>query len=293
MRIANVDDRATLVIGQPGAERAVDLAKASRGKFGPDVPALYPMWSDLLAWVSSQDVSALADDSFAIDRTVLGAPSPEPRQVFAVGLNYHAHAAESGFESPTHLPPVFTKYASSFTGPDTEVVIPAGGNVDWEVELVAVIGREASNVNESQAWSYVAGLTVGQDLSERITQTRGPAAQFGLGKSYPGFSPQGPWLVTPDEFDNPDDIGLGCAIDGETVQSGRTGELIFPVPRLIAALSRNVTLYPGDVIFTGTPAGVGVGREPQRFLAAGEVLHSWIEGIGHLNQRFVTDPHTI
>ncbi|MCY4668927.1 MAG: fumarylacetoacetate hydrolase family protein [Rhodococcus sp.] len=292
MRIANIDNRAALVIGTPGAERAVDLAKASHGKFGPEVPALYPVWSALLAWVSSQEASALADESFAIDRALLGAPSPAPRQVFAVGLNYHAHAAESGFESPTHLPPVFTKYASSFTGPDTEVVIPAGGNVDWEVELVAVIGREASSVDESQAWSHVAGLTVGQDISERITQTRGPAAQFGLGKSYRGFSPQGPWLVTPDEFDDPDDIGLGCAIDGETVQDGCTGELIFPVPRLIATLSRNVTLYPGDVIFTGTPAGVGVGREPQRFLAAGEVLHSWIEGIGNLNQRFVTDPHT-
>lgn len=293
MRIANIDNRAALVIGAPGAERAVDLAKASQGRFAPEVSALYPAWSDLLNWFYAQDAAALADDSFAIDRTMLGAPSPAPRQVFAIGLNYHAHAAESGFASPTHLPPVFTKYASSFTGPDSDVLIPAGGNVDWEVELVAVIGREATNIEESQAWSHVAGLTVGQDISERITQTRGPAAQFGLGKSYSGFSPQGPWIVTPDEFDNPDDIKLGCDIDGETVQNGRTGELIFPVPRLIATLSQNVTLYPGDVIFTGTPAGVGMGREPQRFLAPGEVLHSWIEGIGEMNQRFATDPLTV
>lgn len=293
MRIANLDNRATLVIGAPGTERAVDLAKVSRGTFGPDVPALFLVWSDLLAWVSSQDASALAEDSFPIDRSLLCAPSPAPRQVFAVGLNYHAHAAESGFSSPTHLPPVFTKYTSSFTGPDTEVVIPANGAVDWEVELVAVISREATEIDEAQAWSHVAGLTVGQDISERITQTRGPAAQFGLGKSFPGFSPQGPWLVTQDEFENADDLGLGCAIDGETVQEARTGELIFSVPRLVAELSRNVTLYPGDVIFTGTPAGIGATRDPRRFLKAGEVLHSWVEGIGDLHQRFVHDPRTV
>ncbi|MEE2058080.1 fumarylacetoacetate hydrolase family protein [Rhodococcus artemisiae] len=290
MRIANIDNRAALVIGDESSERGVDLAHASGGRFGPDLPAVYQAWDAVTAWVADQDLTALADDSFAIDRTLLGAPSPAPRQVFAVGLNYHAHAAESGFDSPTHLPPVFTKYASSFTGPDTDVVIPTGGNVDWEVELVAVIGRETSNIDAADAWAHVAGLTAGQDISERITQTRGPAPQFGLGKSFAGFSPQGPWLVTPDEFTNPDDLELGCTIDGEEVQKGRTRDLIFPVSELIATLSRNVTLYPGDVIFTGTPAGVGVGREPQRFLQAGEKLDSWIDGIGQLHQRFVTDP---
>ena len=116
--------------------------------------------------------------------------------------------------------------------------------------------------------------------------------QFGLAKSFPGFAPQGPWLVTPDEFRDPDDLELGCAIDGEEVQKARTRDLIFPVRALIAMLSRNVTLYPGDVIFTGTPAGVGVGREPQRFLQAGERLDSWIEGIGELHQSFVADART-
>ncbi|ANS25910.1 fumarylacetoacetate hydrolase family protein [Rhodococcus opacus] len=290
MRIANIDDRAALVIGAEGAERGVDLAHASRGRFGPDLPAVYQAWDDVTAWATDQDLSALADDSFPIDRSLLGAPSPAPRQVFAVGLNYHAHAAESGFESPTHVPPVFTKYSSSFTGPDTDVVVPAGGNVDWEIELVAVIGRDTTNIDEADAWSHVAGLTAGQDISERITQTRGPAPQFGLGKSFAGFSPQGPWLVTSDEFTDPDDLELGCTIDGEQVQKGRTRDLIFPVSKLIATLSRTVTLYPGDVIFTGTPAGVGVGRDPQRFLQAGEKLDSWIDGIGTLHQRFVADP---
>ncbi|GAF44557.1 fumarylacetoacetate hydrolase family protein [Rhodococcus wratislaviensis] len=290
MRIANIDNRAALVIGEEGSERAVDIAHASHGRFDPELPGVYQAWADITGWAAQQDLSAFADESFPIDRSLLRAPSPAPRQVFAVGLNYHAHAAESGFESPTHLPPVFTKYASSFTGPDTDVIIPAGGNVDWEIELVAVIGRETSGIDEADAWPHVAGLTAGQDISERITQTRGPAPQFGLGKSYAGFSPQGPWLVTPDEFTNPDDLELGCTIDGEQVQKGRTRDLIFPVPTLIAALSRTVTLYPGDVIFTGTPAGVGVGRNPQRFLQAGEKLDSWIDGIGQLHQRFVAHP---
>lgn len=290
MRIANLDNRAVLVIGPAGAERAIDIATASGGRFAPEVPALYPVWDEFVSWAGAFDASTA--DSVAIDRAKLGAPSPLPRQVFAIGLNYGEHAAESGFETPTDLPPVFAKFVSSFSGPDTTVVIPHGGNVDWETELVAVIGRAASRVDEASGWSHVAGLTAGQDISERISQLRGPAAQFGLGKSFAGFSPQGPWLVTPDEFDNPDDIELGCTLDGEEMQKGRTRDLIFSIPKLIASLSETVTLYPGDVIFTGTPSGVGVGREPQRFIQPGEKLDTWVEGIGELHQTFIADPHT-
>ncbi len=285
MRLANYAERANIVVGDAGAEQVIDIASASGGRFGPHISAIYEGWDRFVDWyatLSAADISS----GHPVDRRQLGAPSPAPRQVFAVGLNYDAHAAESGFESPTDLPPVFVKYVSSFSGPDTTVVIPTGGNVDWEVELVAVIGRQATRVDAAQAWSHVAGLTVGQDISERISQLRGPAAQFGLGKSFPGFSPQGPWLVTPDEFSDVDDIELGCSLDGEEVQKGRTGELIFSVPKLIASLSHNVTLYPGDVLFTGTPAGVGVGRQPQRFIQPGQRLDSWIEGIGELHQVF-------
>jgi 2-keto-4-pentenoate hydratase/2-oxohepta-3-ene-1,7-dioic acid hydratase in catechol pathway len=285
MRLANYAGRAGLVIGDEGVERILDVAAASTGKFGPALSTVYENWDAFLGWAATLDVPA-AGVTTPVDRTLLGAPSPTPQQVFAIGLNYDAHAAESGFQSPTELPPVFTKYVSSFTGPDTTVVIPSGGNVDWEVELVVVIGRQARRIDETTAWSHVAGLTVGQDISERISQLRGPAAQFGLGKSFPGFSPQGPWLVTPDEFDDVDDLELGCSLDGEVVQRGRTRELIFPVPRLIATLSHNVTLQPGDVIFTGTPAGVGVGRNPARFIKPGQELNSWIAGIGQLHQVF-------
>ncbi|MCZ4521764.1 fumarylacetoacetate hydrolase family protein [Rhodococcus ruber] len=294
MRIANMHDRAFLVLGESDAETAVDIAEVSNGKFGPDLSSIYENWDSLTSWFSEQDLDTLATaNGTAIDRAALGAPSPTPRQVFAAGLNYREHASESGFDAPTDAtPPLFTKYVSSFSGPDTEVVLPPGGAVDWEVELVVIIGRIAHAIEAGDAWAHIAGLTAGQDISERILQKQGPAPQFGLGKSLPGFSPQGPWLVTADAIAHPDDLELGCAIDGEEVQKGRTKDLIYSIPTLVAALSHIVTLYPGDVIFTGTPSGVGIGRSPQRFLQPGERLDSWIEGIGELHQRFVAAPST-
>lgn len=288
MRLANLDGRAALVLGEYGSERALDVATASNGRFGPGLPSVYQQWEAVRAWARSTHCTD--EPARPVERARLGPPSPAPRQVFAIGLNYDSHATESGFETPTHLPPVFPKYVSSFSGPDTTVVLPEGGNVDWEVELVAIIGRATSQIHASASWAHVAGLTVGQDLSERVSQLRGPAPQFGLGKSFPGFAPQGPWLLTPDEFTNPDDLELGCAIDGEEVQKSRTRDLIFPVAELIAALSQTVTLYPGDVLFTGTPAGVGIGRSPQRFLRSGEHLTSWITGVGELHQTFIPEP---
>ncbi|MDO5681395.1 MAG: fumarylacetoacetate hydrolase family protein [Propionibacteriaceae bacterium] len=286
MRLANVTDRAHLVVtNSAGSDVLVDIADLSDGRFGPSPTALYDAWDEFRAW--ADQIEADAETGVAVDRSALAAPSPRPRQVFAVGLNYNEHAAEAGFEPPTDLPPVFTKYVSAFSGPDTEVRIPSGGNVDWEVELVAVMGKQAQHVEEDDAWDYVAGLTVGQDLSERITQLRGPAPQFGLGKSYPGFAPQGPFLVTPDELPDRDNLEIGCRIGDEVVQCGRTNEMIFNVPALVSKISENVTLYPGDVIFTGTPAGVGLGRKPQRFLKSGETLHSWIEGVGEMTQHLV------
>lgn len=286
MRLANVADRAKLVVtANDRTDRLVDVAEASDGRFGPSPSAIYDVWDDFRAWAAEARIDAEAGET--VDRTRLGAPSPLPKQVFAIGLNYDEHATESGFEAPTDLPPVFTKYVSAFTGPDTEVRIPYGGNVDWEVELVAIIGRPAHRIDEEAAWDHVAGVTVGQDLSERITQLRGPAPQFGLGKSYPGFAPQGPFLVTPDELPDRDDLEIGCRIDDEVVQCGRTREMIFNVPSLVTKISENLPLYPGDVIFTGTPAGVGLGREPKRFLKAGETLRTWIEGVGDMTQRFV------
>lgn len=286
MRLANLDGRATLISADG---LGLDVHKASSGRFGPDVPPLFEEWDAFTGWAAG----ASFEDAAPFDEACLGAPSPTPRQIVAIGLNYRAHAAESGFESPSGLPPVFPKFVSSLSGPYTEVVLPAGGDTDWEIELVAVMGRVASNVPEEEAWDHVAGLTVGQDLSERVSQLQGPAPQFGLGKSYAGFAPTGPWLVTLDELDDPDDVALRGELDGEVVQHGRTSDLIVPVPRLIAELSKVITLYPGDLLFTGTPEGVGLGRDPQRYICAGQTLVSSIEGIGEIRQTFVAGPREV
>ena len=278
MRIANLSGRLALILGG----RAVDVWQASEGRFESDPQAVYDRWADFRSWAAQADLPA-GTEFAAAD---LGAPSPAPRQLLAAGLNYRDHAGESGFAVPEGLPPVFTKFATSITGPVSMVRLPAGGHTDWEIELVVVIGTRAWRVAESDAWRHVAGLTVGQDLSERISQLAGPAPQFSLGKSLPGFTPLGPCLVTPDEFADPDDLGLRATVNGEEVQKARTSELIFPVPVLVSRLSHRLPLLPGDVIFTGTPAGVGLARNPQRWLADGDELVSTIEGIGELRQRF-------
>jgi 2-keto-4-pentenoate hydratase/2-oxohepta-3-ene-1,7-dioic acid hydratase in catechol pathway len=257
MRIANVGGRACLVVDGG----IVDVEVASGGQFGAAPERIFDRWTEFVAWADSAE---LPDPAPHPGPAALGAPSPEPRQVFAVGLNYSEHAAESGFAKPTAHPPVFTKFPASVTGPDTEVRLPPGGHTDWEIELVVIIGHRASQVKAADAWRYVAGLTAGQDLSERLLQ-----------------------MATPDELANLDDLTLGCTVNGEEMQKGRTRDLIFSVPELIEYLSGVVSLLPGDLIFTGTPAGVGMGRSPQRFLSAGDELVSCIEGIGELRQRFV------
>ncbi|MTD53248.1 fumarylacetoacetate hydrolase family protein [Amycolatopsis pithecellobii] len=282
MRIANVDGRLTLLT----PDGPVDVATASGGRFGPDPQAAYESFDDLRRWAQDQGGPAAGAETGIGDPRLLGPVAPAPRQVFAIGVNYRDHAAEGGLGTLPDEPMVFTKYPSSFSGPVTDVPLPAG-SVDWEVELVAIVSRTARGVDSSRAWEYVAGLTVGQDLSERQLQLRGPLPQFSMAKSHPGFSPTGPVLVTPDELPNPDDLEIGCAVNGEQVQKARTTSMIFPVPQLVAYLSTIVTLYPGDVIFTGTPSGVGAGRTPQRFLRPGDELSSWVEGIGELKQRFV------
>jgi len=274
MRIANVRGRLTLLTDKGG----VDVETASQGRFAADPQAVFAQWDAFRAWA---DGVRGATTTPVVDAD-LGAPSPRPTQVFGIGLNYRAHAAESGLSAPDR-PATFTKFPTCITGPHADVTLPSS-MVDWEVELVVVIGIHAYRVHESAAWSHVAGLTVGQDLSERVVQWAG-GGQFSLGKSFPGFGPMGPWLVTPDEFATPDDLALGCSVNDEVMQEGRTSDMVFSVPRLIAELSGILPLLPGDVIFTGTPAGVGAARKPPRFLQPGDVLVSHIEGIGSLRNR--------
>jgi 2-keto-4-pentenoate hydratase/2-oxohepta-3-ene-1,7-dioic acid hydratase in catechol pathway len=282
MKIANLAGR--LVVVTDGG--ALDVEQASRGKFDADPQAIFERWDEFTQWVAHADLTGHRRACRPLD---LRAPTPRPSQIFAVGFNYRPHARELGTTVADGLPAVFTKFASSITGPFGSVALP-DGSVDWEVELVAVIGKRAWQVDERHAWRHVAGLTVGQDLSERETQLRGSTPQFSLGKSFPGFAPMGPWLVTPDEFDDPDDIRITCALNAEVVQNARTSEMVAPVPVLVAQLSRVVALSPGDVIYTGTPAGVGMGRQPARFLNVGDELVSHIDGIGDMHHTMIAEP---
>ncbi len=270
MKFANYDGRAAVTDGH----RAVYVADASNGKFDDEPDRIFGQWKEFAAWAAGVDVS----DGFTVDASKLDAPSPQPRQVFAIGLNYAEHAKESGIDLPSE-PAVFTKFPASVTGANTILELPTD-TVDFEAELVAVVGRKAHRVTEGAAWDYVAGLTVGQDISERTRQLMGPVPQFCLGKSFPGFSPTGPWLVTPDEFEDRDRLGVGCSVNGNVMQSANTDDLIFSVARLVSKLSDVVPLLPGDLIFTGTPSGVGGARKPPVYLRDGDILTTWVDGIG-------------
>ncbi|MEY3341045.1 MAG: hypothetical protein RLZZ269_956 [Actinomycetota bacterium] len=202
----------------------------------------------------------------------------KPSKVFGIGLNYKSHAAESKMELPP-APLTFTKFPSCLVGPTADVEL-SGDTVDWEVEIVVVIGKGGRHITESAAWSHVAGLTLGQDISDRKVQTAGKPPQFSLGKSFDTYGPIGPAIVSVDAFPNPDDIALWCDVSGERMQESRTSNLIFTIPYLVSYLSSICTLESGDVIFTGTPDGVGMARG--RLLKAGDVIDSGAEVIGSL-----------
>jgi 2-keto-4-pentenoate hydratase/2-oxohepta-3-ene-1,7-dioic acid hydratase in catechol pathway len=275
MRFGTVAGRLVLV----REARMIDVERRSGGRFPAEVNPALERWDELREWAGDLDWSA------AEPLGELGPPVPTPRQVFAIALNYRPHAAEGGYQVPDE-PLVFTKFPSCITGPDAVVRLP-DGKVDWEVEIVAVVGTGGRDIARDKAWDVIAGLTLGQDLSERVRQSAGSPAQFSLGKSFPGFGPTGPVAVSPDEFGDRDDIGFECLLDGQTVQKGRTSTMIFPIGDLVARLSSVCTLLPGDLVFTGTPEGVGNRRVPPRYLRPGESLVSRAEGIGEIRQTFV------
>lgn len=276
MRFANLDGRLVVL----DADRHVDVAAASGGRFSDDPGTMFEHWDELLGWARDLDLAS----GRPYDPADLGAPVPRPGQVFAIALNYAPHAVEAGYRPPA-APLVFTKFPACITGPGGVVELPPG-NVDWELELVVVIARDCHHVALADAWDVVAGLTVGQDLSERRLQMAGSPAQFSLGKSFPGFGPIGPALVTADEVPDRDDLDLTCSLGDLVVQHARTSEMIFSVSELIVYLSAVCPLRPGDLIFTGTPAGVGNRRSPQRFITAQDELVSTISGLGTMRHRF-------
>lgn len=270
MRLANLDGRPQLVVDG----RLVDVEQASGGEFPAHANALLRRLGEL-------EGLPVPDDAPEADPARLGPPVPRPSKILACALNYRGHAEEANLQLPD-APVLFAKFPSALGGPASGIVIPEGRDmVDWEAELVVAIGRRAKDVAAADGWDYVAGLMCGQDVSDRGEQFRS-VRQFTLAKSRDSYAPCGPWLVTPDEVPNRDDLAIRCVVDGEEVQSSRTSDLIFSIPELVAFASSWCTLEAGDLIFTGTPGGVGDSREPPRYLKVGNVVETEIEGVGSM-----------
>ena len=216
----------------------------------------------------------------------LGCPVAGVGKIIGVGLNYRDHAKECGAPIP-QTPILFLKPTTSLGGPNDSIPLPPGSTkTDWEVELAVVIGLKARNVPVSRALSHVAGYCVAHDVSERHDQLE-LGTQWTKGKSHDGFCPVGPWLVTPNEAGDPQALDLWCEVNGRMVQQSNTSDMIFSVAECIADASRYMTLMPGDIIITGTPAGVGLGQKPPRFLSSGDKVRLGIEGLGEQRQTFV------
>lgn len=257
--------------GPAGAEKAGALDAQGRVRdLSLLVPDLTPQWLSppklqALAAIDLQRMPLVAEG------TRLGAPLGGVRQFVAIGLNYRQHAVESGMEIPKE-PVVFTKALTSIAGPNDDVELPEGSVAgDWEIELGFVIGTLARKVPVAQALSHVAGYCLANDVSERDWQIK-RNGQWGKGKSFDGFGPLGPWLVTSDELPDPQGIPLELAVNGVVRQSSNTADMIFPVAEIVAYLSQFMTLLPGDVVITGTPQGVGLGMKPPQFLKRGDVM---------------------
>ena len=216
----------------------------------------------------------------------LGPPIVRPSKIVCIGLNYADHARETQAKIPEE-PIIFFKATTAFCGPDDDLVLPRGSaKTDWEVELAVVIGRRARYVAREDALAHVAGYVLHNDYSERQDQLE-RGGQWSKGKSHDTYAPLGPFLATPDEVGDVDDLPMWLTVNGETRQKSSTKEMIFRVGDLVTYLSRFMTLLPGDVISTGTPAGVGLGLRPPVFLKAGDVVELGIEGLGRQRQRVV------
>jgi len=217
----------------------------------------------------------------------LGPPIDRPSKIVCVGLNYAKHAKESGMEVPTE-PVLFFKASSAIVGPNDDVILPKKSEKsDWEVELAIIIGDKASYVNESEAMDHVAGYVIHNDISEREYQLE-RSGQWVKGKSCDTFAPMGPFMVTTDEIDDPHNLRLWLKLNGETMQDSNTSDLIFGIPKLVSYISTYMTLLPGDVISTGTPFGVGLGLDPQKYLKDGDVMELGIDGLG-ISKQYVRD----
>ena len=283
MRLANYKGRATIVTD----EGLVDVATASNGAFSASVDKCVVQIEKLQQWFNSftpQPTEKMKPEELMFSAD-LGPVVTAPQQIFAIGANYRHHAEEMGLALP-ETPMVFTKFVSSIAGPNCELPIPAP-TTDFEAELVVVFGATARDVSVENALSLVAGYCVGEDYSERTVQMRGKNAQFAIGKSFKNFTPFGPWLTTSDEVGDPNALAIGTVVNGEVMQDSNTSDMIFTVAELISYLSSVCEIRAGDIMFTGSPHGVGQGRTPAVFLKPGDEVVTSIEKLGSMRNHCV------
>jgi 2-keto-4-pentenoate hydratase/2-oxohepta-3-ene-1,7-dioic acid hydratase in catechol pathway len=278
MRIANLAGRATIVTD----EGILDVATGSNGAFSSSLDRCIAQLDTLKVWfdAAQPDPSEhIKPDDFARDPR-LGSVVTSPQQIFAIGLNYRHHAHEMNLTLPSE-PMVFTKFASSLCGPNDELPV-RGATTDFEAELVVVIGKRSRDLSLESALDVVAGYCVGQDFSERSLQMRGTQAQFSLAKSHRNFTPIGPWLTTADVITDPNNLAITCSVNDIAYQDSNTSDMVFTVPEIVSYLSTVVELRPGDLIFTGSPHGVGQGQKPPVYLKPGDHIVTEIEDLGRI-----------
>ncbi|MCU1363947.1 MAG: fumarylacetoacetate hydrolase [Acidimicrobiaceae bacterium] len=283
MRIANLAGRATIVTDAG----LIDLAASSDGAFSSSVDKCVTQLGTIRAWLlnAAPRPIDLTTPSELLGDARLGPVVANPQQIFAVGVNYRRHAEEMGLVVPKE-PMVFTKFVSSLCGPNDDVPIPSA-TTDFEAELVVVIGTKTRDVSVEDALGVVAGYCVGQDFSERSLQMLGSPPQFSLGKSFRHFAPVGPWLTTADEVEDPNDLVIRCSVSGTQYQDSSTSDMVFSVAEVVSYLSGVVELRPGDLIFTGSPHGVGQGQRPPVFLQPGDSIVTSIERLGRIENHAV------
>jgi 2-keto-4-pentenoate hydratase/2-oxohepta-3-ene-1,7-dioic acid hydratase in catechol pathway len=276
----------------PAGPRAAIVRRGDHGEEAVDLSAVDPQLpSDLKQLLEGGDAllaraaqaALAAKTGVPLDQAKLRRPILEPQKILCIGLNYADHAAETGAKVGEE-PVVFNKLPTTLRDPGDPIELPPESTqVDYEAELVVVIGKTARRVSRTQAWHHIAGYCCGNDVSARDWQKDKPGKQWLLGKSFDSFGPVGPWLVTADDVVEPHELAIECRLNGQVMQSSSTRQIIFPVDYLVSYLSHVATLLPGDLIFTGTPPGVGMARTPPVYLKPGDVVEVAVENLGTLS----------
>jgi acylpyruvate hydrolase len=290
MKLVTFVHKDTLHIGAlrngAGSGSVIDLNRADPS-LPTDMTVLLRSGPAALKKASAALNGATPADTHDLASVTLQAPVPRPEKIICIGLNYRDHAAEANQEIPD-VPTIFSKFANAVTGPRAPIIIPrVSERVDYEGELAFVIGRRGRYIPEEQALAHVAGYMAFNDVSARDFQMR--TSQWTIGKTFDSFAPMGPALVTADEIPDPHRLDIRVSIGDEVLQASNTRHLIFSIPQLVAYLSQVMTLEPGDVVATGTPAGVGFARRPPRFLRPGDVIRVEIEGLGALENPVIAE----